>query len=132
MVTKVIIFDFWGTLVENGVWSPIKQVKTMLQITLPFSEYVVRMEKAMMTKEFPDLKEAFKAVAAEFNIDAPEDVLDEIVGMWNKSWLLAKPYEEVEKELQKLSISNTSEHYCFAGGGVYDHYIPKVVDFKYT
>ena len=114
MVTKVIIFDFWGTLVENGVWSPIKQVKTMLQITLPFSEYVVRMEKAMMTKEFPDLKEAFKAVAAEFNIDAPEDVLDEIVGMWNKSWLLAKPYEEVEKELQKLNekyivvlVSNT-------------------------
>ena len=36
---------------------------------------------------------------------------------------------EIEKELQELSISNEPESYCFAGGGVYDHYIPKVVDF---
>ena len=36
---------------------------------------------------------------------------------------------EIEKELQELSISNKPESYCFAGGGVYDHYIPKVVDF---
>ena len=36
---------------------------------------------------------------------------------------------EIEKELQELSISNEPESYCFSGGGVYDHYIPKVVDF---
>ena len=44
---------------------------------------------------------------------------------------IGKPLSEmeIEKELQELSISNESESYCFAGGGVYDHYIPKVVDF---
>ena len=36
---------------------------------------------------------------------------------------------EIEKELQELSFSNEPKSYCFAGGGVYDHYIPKVVDF---
>ena len=36
---------------------------------------------------------------------------------------------EIEKELQELSISNEPGNYCFAGGGIYDHYIPKVVDF---
>ena len=29
-MTKAIIFDLWGTLVENGVHSPIKQVKNIL------------------------------------------------------------------------------------------------------
>ena len=51
-MVKAIIFDFWGTLVENGVWSPIKQVKQILDIDVPFSEYVVRMEKAMIPALF--------------------------------------------------------------------------------
>jgi len=36
---------------------------------------------------------------------------------------------EIEKELRELSISNKPDCYCFTGGGIYDHYIPKVVDF---
>jgi len=36
---------------------------------------------------------------------------------------------EIEQELHKLSITNKPETCCFAGGGLYDHYIPKVVDF---
>ena len=50
-MVKAVIFDFWGTLMENGVWSPIKQVQQILQIDLPFSEYVGRMEQAMMTEK---------------------------------------------------------------------------------
>ena len=68
-MVKAILFDFWGTLVENGVHSPIKQVKNILNIRLPFSEYVIRMEKAMMTQEFSSLKDAFIAVGKEFNIE---------------------------------------------------------------
>ena len=34
---------------EQGIWSPIKQARNILQITLPFPEYVIRFEKAMMT-----------------------------------------------------------------------------------
>ncbi len=32
-MVKLIIFDFWGTLVENGIFpSPVRQVKYILRI----------------------------------------------------------------------------------------------------
>ncbi len=101
-MAKTILLDFWGTLVENGIWSPIKQVKRILNIHAQFSEYVIRMEKVMMTKTFPSLKEAFQAVAEEFNIQPDEAQLDELVGMWNKSWMLSQPYDETKEILQRL------------------------------
>ena len=106
-MVKAIIFDFWGTLVENGVWSPIKQVQQILLIDLPFSEYVGRMEQAMMTKKFHSLREAFGAICAEFKVECDEEKMEELIGMWNKSWMLAKPYEEVQEELEKLKKEYT-------------------------
>ncbi|MBI2102825.1 HAD family hydrolase [Candidatus Woesearchaeota archaeon] len=126
---KVLFFDFWGTLVENGVWSPIKQVKTILGIKDPFSEYVVKMEKAMMTRSFSSLREAFQALCVEFNVSCTEENLDLLVGMWNKSWMLAKPYEEVVEVLQQLTqdytlvlVSNTD---CFSINSVLEKYALK-------
>ncbi len=111
---KCIIFDFWGTLVENGVWSPIKQVKNILNIKLPFPEYVVRMEKVMMASKFENLKSAFTAVCKEFNLEVNEEKIGQLVGIWNKSWMLAQPYEETINALKALKekytlvlISNT-------------------------
>lgn len=113
-MTKAILFDFWGTLVENGTRSPIKQVQDILKIELPFSEYVVRLEKAMMTSSFVDLKEAFTAAAKEFDITPSPEQMDQLIGLWNKSWMLAQPYGEVEKMLpllaekyQLILVSNT-------------------------
>lgn len=123
-MSKAIFFDFWGTVVENGVWSPIKQVKNILGINVPFPEYVVRMERAMMTSKFPELKEAFKNVCQEFNTDINEEKLEQLIGIWNKSWMLAHPYEEIKEVLGKLKnkyqlvlISNTD---CFS--------VPKVIE----
>ena len=117
-MTKAILFDFWGTLVENGVWSPIKQVRNILEIKLPFPEYVVRMEKAMMTSKFNNLKEAFENVCKEFNLEINNDKIDSLVGMWNKSWMLAQPYQEIKeiitelrKKHQVILVSNTD---CFS------------------
>ncbi len=125
-MVKAILLDFWGTLVENGVWSPIKQVQQILQIDLPFSEYVVRMEKAMMTQKFDSLKEAFESVCREFAISCPEQKMEQLIGLWNKSWMLAKPYEEVKEELEKLKkknklilVSNTD---CFSINQVLDKF----------
>ena len=113
-MVKAILFDFWGTLVENGVRSPIKQVKNILNIRIPFSEYVIRMEKVMMTKKYDSLRDAFIAVGKEFDIKCPDFILDELVGMWNKSWMLAEPYDETEDYLTQLQenyklilVSNT-------------------------
>lgn len=117
-MVKVILFDFWGTLVENGIHSPIKQVKDILAIDLPFSEYVVRMERAMMTQKFDSLTNAFEAVCKEFQIEPTSEKIEELVGMWNKSWMLSRPYDEVEQALAQLQskyrlilISNTD---CFS------------------
>ncbi|PIZ51430.1 hypothetical protein COY27_03505 [Candidatus Woesearchaeota archaeon CG_4_10_14_0_2_um_filter_33_13] len=101
-MVKAILFDFWGTLVENGVWSPIKQVRNILDLKLPFPEYVVRMERAMMTTEFKELKDAFNAVYQEFNTNVNEQNIEKLVGLWNKSWMLAKPYPKVTEMLHQL------------------------------
>ncbi|MEW5896632.1 MAG: HAD family hydrolase [Nanoarchaeota archaeon] len=125
-MVKAIFFDFWGTLVENGIWSPIKQVKESLGIKVHFSEYVVRMEEAMMTRKFASLGEAFESVCREFGLQCNEEKTEELVGMWNKSWMLAKPYDEVKDELDKLKgkytlvlVSNTD---CFSVGNVLDKF----------
>ena len=34
-MVKVILFDFWGTLVGNGVWSPIKQDYVFIHLICP-------------------------------------------------------------------------------------------------
>ena len=36
---------------------------------------------------------------------------------------------EIETELQQLSRKNESDNICFLGNGIYDHFIPKAVDF---
>ena len=99
---NVILFDFWGTLIENGVWSPTKQVQHTLRINLPFSEFIVRMERAMMTSPFSTLSEAFEQICTSFEIPPTQRDIDYLVGMWNKSWMLAKPYEEVFETLENL------------------------------
>lgn len=117
-MVKAILFDFWGTLVEQGIWSPVKQVKNLLQLDLPFSEYIIRMEHVFMTRSFPSLPLAFEALCYEFGLSPEPEKIDELVGLWNKSWLLAQPYPETVKTLQKLRqthqlvlISNTD---CFS------------------
>ena len=102
-----IIFDLWGTLVETGIRSPLKQAQSILGIELPFSEYVVRMERALMTRKFTGLREAFQAVSAEFSLVEDEDTLDRLVGMWNSSWMMAQPYVEVKSALTKLRQNHT-------------------------
>ena len=113
-MVKVILFDFWGTLVENGVWSPIKQVRRILELRMSFPEYVVRMERAMMTTKVDSLRDAFIKVCEEFEIEPTDQKIEELVGMWNKNWMLAHPYPETVKVLERLQekyililISNT-------------------------
>lgn len=125
-MAQAIIFDFWGTLVEQGVWSPIKQVKKVLEIDLPFPEYVDRMEHAFMTSTFNNLKEAFEAVCREFKVEPEEEKIEQLIGLWNKSWILAKPYPETEQALAELKeryrlilMSNTD---CFSVNSVLEKY----------
>ena len=48
-MVKLIIFDFWGTLVSQGIYSPVKQVKFILGIEEDFSSYITQFEESFMT-----------------------------------------------------------------------------------
>ena len=114
-MTKLIIFDFWGTLIENGVKpSPSKQVRYFLRLRMPFSEFVVRFEKAFMTKKFDSLKEGFQEVTDAFDKRVPDFVYEKLVGMWNKFSILSKPFddtiealEDLKKDYKLALLSNT-------------------------
>jgi len=117
-MVKAIIFDFWGTLAEQGIWSPVKQIKNILNIDLSFPEYINRMERVFMGQKHNGLKEAFECVCQEFGITPEKEKIEEMIGLWNKSWMLAKPYPETETTLSELKekykivlISNTD---CFS------------------
>ncbi|MCX6706881.1 MAG: HAD family hydrolase [Candidatus Woesearchaeota archaeon] len=124
---KAIIFDFWGTLMENGVYpSPFKQVKYMLRLNMEFPEFAPKFEEAFMLNKFENLYEGFGAVAKAFEIEPPQFVFDNVVGMWNKNKLLAKPYPdavpaltELKKKYKLALISNTD---CFSINEIIDKY----------
>ncbi len=116
MAIKAIIFDFWGTLADQGVHpSPIRQVKAILRLRIPFQEYIIPFEKTFMTKSYEDLTQAFTAVCKIFAREPKQWLVEKLVGLWNKNRLLAKLYPETISVLEELKnkgyklalISNT-------------------------
>lgn len=107
-MVKTIMFDFWGTLVENGVFpSPVRQAKSIMRIDrLPFPLFILEFEKGLMTKRFDDLYQAFENVSRQFDLRPDAQRQDMLVGMWNKNRLLAKPFSDTIAELEKLKKSH--------------------------
>ena len=101
-MVKAVFFDFWGTLIENGTYSPLKQSFSILRLRMPYGEYVERFERALMTRKFEDQSEAFRAVCEEFNIEPKPIIIEKLIGVWNKNKLLAKPFPELEEALAEL------------------------------
>ena len=99
---KAIVFDFWGTLVEQGVMSPIKQMRTLLGLGMDYPAFVVQLEQVMMTRPFNSLAEACELVCDAFSVPKNNDTIDRMIGLWNKNWLLAQPYTETKEVLTKL------------------------------
>ncbi|MEM4244688.1 MAG: HAD family hydrolase [Candidatus Nanoarchaeia archaeon] len=117
---KAVIFDFWGTIVEIGVHpSPIRQIKSILNLDIPFSSYIIKFEEVFMKQPYKNLFEAFTEVCKAFRIEPKQELLEELVGLWNKNKLLAKPFPETIEVLEELKsegyklvmLSNTD---CFS------------------
>ena len=69
-----------------------------------------------MMSEPESLTEAFTNVCKVFNIEPKKEIIENLVGMWNKNMLLAKPYPETIETLERLKkdykiglISNTDK-----------------------
>ena len=100
---KAIIFDLWGTTIENGVYpSPSKQAMYFLRVRSTFSDFIVKFEESFMRKEHASLKEGFEAVVNDFDLRIPDFVYDKLVGMWNKNAILSKEYPDTRKALEEL------------------------------
>lgn len=114
-MVKAVLFDFWGTLVNNGTYSPIRQTYRILRLRMRFGEFVERFERVLMTKPYEDQIKGFQEVCKEFNIEPKPEIIDRLVGVWNKNKLLARLYPETIEVLEKLKqkklklaiISNT-------------------------
>lgn len=114
-MVKAILFDFWGTLAENGTYSPLRQTYNILRARMRFSDFVIKTEQVLMTKKYEDQNAAFTELCKEFNIDPKPFIIDKLIGIWNKNKLLAKLYpetidtlEELKKEGYKLAIISNS------------------------
>ncbi|MGV8162453.1 MAG: HAD family hydrolase [Candidatus Nanoarchaeia archaeon] len=102
-MTKAIIFDLWGTVVETGVVpSPSRQVKYFLRVQQSFPDFIVAFEHSFMTKKFNSLQEAFEQVVNDFNLKIPPFVYEKLVGTWNKNVILSKMFPDVEEVLKEL------------------------------
>ncbi len=97
-----ILFDFWGTLVEQGTKSPLRQTYMYLRPRMGFSQFASHFENVFMTKEFKDLNEAFEKVLEAFGMSSHPGIIEKLVGIWNKNWLFAEPYPEVQESLERL------------------------------
>lgn len=114
-MAKAVLFDFWGTLAENGTYSPLRQTYNILRMRMKFSEFVIKTEHVLMTKPYKDQATAFTEVCKAFNIEPRPFIIDKLIGVWNKNKLLAKLYpdtipvlEELKKEGYKLAILSNS------------------------
>ncbi len=111
---KGVFFDFWGTLVENGTYSPLKQSYQILRVRIPFGEFAEQFEKVLMTKQYEDQAAAFTEVCNAFRVNPIPIVIEKLIGVWNKNRLLAKLYPDTidtlkalkEKKIKVALISN--------------------------
>ncbi len=101
-MVKAVFFDFWGTLVENGTYSPLKQSYNILRVRMPFGEFVDQFERAVMTEQFPDQTSAFTEACKIFGVPAYPIVIEKLIGVWNKNRLLAKLYPDTLETLKSL------------------------------
>ncbi len=113
-MVKGVFFDFWGTLVENGTYSPLKQSYSILRLRIPFGEFAEKFERALMTKSYEDQATAFVEVCKTFNVNPIPIVIEQLIGVWNKNRLLSKIYPDTidtlkalkEKKIKIALISN--------------------------
>jgi len=101
-MVKGVFFDFWGTLVENGTYSPLRQSFGILQVRMQFGDFAEKFEKVLMTKDFEDQATGFTEVCKAFNVEPTSFIIDKLIGIWNKNRLLAKVYDDTVDTLKAL------------------------------
>ncbi|MDO8660488.1 MAG: HAD family hydrolase [Candidatus Woesearchaeota archaeon] len=125
MSVKAVVFDFWGTLVATGTYSPMRQTHRLLAPQHEFSEFVQIFETAFMTKEYRDQAEAFSVCCEAFGMPPRNYMISRLIGIWNKNKILAQLFPDTVETLDALKkkgikigvVSNTD---CFGMDMLFD------------
>ncbi|MBI4017115.1 MAG: HAD family hydrolase [Candidatus Aenigmarchaeota archaeon] len=120
---KAILFDFWGTVVENGTYSPLRQSYDILRPRMAFGQFVQLFEKAFMTSAFKEQAEGFQAVCDAFGVQPKPFIIEKLIGTWNKNRMFAKLYPETIPVLGELK-----KKYKLALVSNCDSFTPQVVE----
>jgi 2-haloalkanoic acid dehalogenase type II len=99
---KAVLFDFWGTLVQQGAYSPLKQTYRFMHPRMHFSDFVEQFERVAMTKPYDDQVKMFVDAFVAMDLQPKDWIIENLVGVWNKNKLLAQPYPETIEALEML------------------------------
>jgi putative hydrolase of the HAD superfamily len=99
---KAVLFDFWGTLVQQGAYSPLKQTYRFMRPRMHFSDFVEQFERVAMTKPYDDQVKMFVDAFVAMDLQPKDWIIENLVGVWNKNKLLAQPYPETIEALEML------------------------------
>ncbi len=99
---KAVLFDFWGTIVQQGAYSPLKQTYRLMRPEMHFGEFVERFERVAMTKPYDDQAQMFVDAFEALGLQPKDWIIERLIGVWNKNKILAKPYPETIEALEML------------------------------
>ncbi len=99
---KGVIFDLWGTLVDNGVKSPLFETYRIMRPRMAYTDFVPKFEQAVMTQEFKSQSEAFEEAFKALDVQPKEWLIDKLIGIWNSNVILSKLYDETLEVIEDL------------------------------
>ena len=91
---KGVIFDLWGTLIDNGVRSPLYETYKIIRPRMAYTDFVPKFEQAVMTQDFKSQTEAFEEGFKALDVMPKDWLIDKLVGVWNSNTILSKLYDE--------------------------------------
>ncbi len=114
---KVIVFDLWNTLAYNNRNELNPMLQLMKRVGFKSDSYK-KLENAFMRKRFPSVIEAVKSVCRELGIEASNELVRDLLDIWDLSKFHFEFFPDVIPVLKKLRekyriglISNTD---CFS------------------
>lgn len=100
---KAICFDMWGTLMKGGgakLWEELQEILVAKNFLL--KDFIRKGEEATMLHDYP-LDRGLSLLALSLGRDIPNKIIKKAYRHWWSYVKIARPYNETEEVLKKLS-----------------------------
>ncbi len=86
MQTKLLIFDLWDTIVHVQDPHPVRLIwEIMGKTNMDLYTFSLEFERALMSKPFGSMKEAFGELLEEFCVEPTDEIILQISDVWTKT-----------------------------------------------